>query len=52
MQTSPAGPIYWLGNIYTGNFENIFIKNVLVIFSLQSGTKVPLKKLPKNLSPV
>ena len=29
MQTLPTGPIYWLGNIYIGKFENTFINNVL-----------------------
>ena len=24
MQTTPTGPIHWLGNIYIGKFENIF----------------------------
>ena len=29
MQTPPIGPIYWLGNIYIGKFENFSIKDVL-----------------------
>ena len=39
--TGDTGPIYWLGNIYIGKFENIFYQQCF-------GTHLFSRKAPQN----